>query len=99
MLTGRLQCTKSSRESYPTSGGRGGSWEELPCFRGQWQLGGDNPHPRPGAAAGRSHPRSEAHVGEEGLKEPSHLKVRKGGKEIPSSKVMEQRLCFLLEQR
>ena len=38
---------------------RGGGREELPRVRGQWQLGGDTLHPRPGAAR-RSHLMPEA---------------------------------------
>ena len=36
----------AARRSYPLSEVRGGGREELPCVRGQWQLGGDTLHPR-----------------------------------------------------
>ena len=46
---------------------RGGGREELPRVRGQWQLGGDTLHPRPGAAR-RSHLGPKARGGD--LEEP-----------------------------
>ena len=48
----------------PRVGGQGRWREETPpCVRGQWWLGGDTPHPRPGAA-GRSHLTPEASGGD-----------------------------------
>ena len=42
------------QEELPHVRGQGSGRKELPSVRGQWQLGGDTPRPRSGAA-GRSH--------------------------------------------
>ena len=55
------------REETPRVRGEGGGQEELPRVPGQWQLGGDNPHPRSGEAK-RSHFVPEARGGD--LEEP-----------------------------
>ena len=54
-----------AERSYPVSEVRGGSQEELPSVRGQWQLGGATLLPRSGEAAKRSYPASEVRGSQE----------------------------------
>ena len=54
-----------AERSYPVSEVRGGSQEELPSVRGQWQPGGATLLPRSGEAAKRSYPASEVRGSQE----------------------------------
>ena len=56
----RLQRRRNSREELPKSEVRGSCREKLPHVRGLGQQPrGATPHPRPGAAAGRTNPTSK----------------------------------------
>ena len=88
-----------AKRSYPTSMVRGGSWEELPCVRGQGRLpGGSTPHPRPGVAVERSNPTSKElwlYRRRRAKRSYSTFRVRRGGREeIPLIQGKEQQLRF-----
>ena len=88
-----------TERSYPTSKVRGSGREELPPTRGQGQWpGGATPHPRSGAVAERSNPRSKERWlcrCRRAERSYSMFKVRRGsGEEIPLVQGKEQQLHF-----
>ena len=90
-------CRSVAKRSHLSPKVRGGDGECQAATAQEWSRGA-TPHPRSGAAAGRSYPMSKElwlHGSRRDERSYSTFKVRRGGREeIPLIQGKEQRLCF-----
>ena len=90
-------CRSVAKRSHLSPKVRGGDGECQAATAQEWSRGA-TPHPRSGAAAGRSYPISKElwlHGSRRDERSYSTFKIRKGGREeIPLIQGKEQRLCF-----